>query len=152
MSGVFVYSVGTLDPEHEQRHDGWHRQQQALGREKGTSTRLSRLRQASTARKAKARAGNAAAVEVRLSRRRLKRMTKQVSRLENEVHQAMAVLDAYTGKLLSYRQLLRHPKHKKGWQISSANEFGHLANGSGAGSKARTQSNSFRKTKFRKII
>ena len=44
----------------------------------------------------------------------------------------MAVLDADTGKLLNYRQLLRHPKHKKGWQISSANEFGRLANGVGS--------------------
>jgi len=25
--------LGTLDPEREQRQDGWHRQQQALGRE-----------------------------------------------------------------------------------------------------------------------
>jgi len=47
----------------------------------GTSTRSSRLRQASTAQKAKARAGNAAAVEVRLSRRQLKHMTKQVRHL-----------------------------------------------------------------------
>ena len=43
----------------------------------------------------------------------------------------MAVLDADTGKLLNYRQLLRHPKYKKGWAISSANEFGRLANGVG---------------------
>ena len=43
----------------------------------------------------------------------------------------MAVLDAESGKMLNYRQLLRHPKHKRGWQISSANEFGRLANGVG---------------------
>ena len=43
----------------------------------------------------------------------------------------MAVLDTDTGKLLNYRQLLRHPKYKKGWRIWSANEFGRLANGVG---------------------
>ena len=43
----------------------------------------------------------------------------------------MAVMDAETGKLLKYRQLMNHPKHKKGWRISSANEFGRLANGVG---------------------
>jgi len=58
-------------------------------------------------------------------------MTKQVKHLENEVHQAMAVLDADTGKLLNYRQLLWHTKRKKYWQTSSANKVGRLANGVG---------------------
>ena len=30
-------------------------------------------------------------------------------KLENEVHQDMAVIDAYTGKLLNYKQLMRYP-------------------------------------------
>ena len=51
--------------------------------------------------------------------------------LENELHQAMAVMDAETGKLLKYKQLMRYLKHKKRWSVSSANEFGRLANGVG---------------------
>ena len=31
--------------------------------------------------------------------------------------------------MLNYRQSIQHPKYKKGWCISSANEFGQLANG-----------------------
>ena len=47
----------------------------------------------------------------------------------------MAVLDKTTGKILNYRQLMRHPTYKKDWQLSSANEFGRLANGFGGRSK-----------------
>ena len=43
----------------------------------------------------------------------------------------MAVMDAETGKLLNYKQLLNHPKYKGKWQILSANEFGRLAQGVG---------------------
>jgi hypothetical protein len=43
----------------------------------------------------------------------------------------MAVMDAYTGKLLNYRQLMRSVKHKQAWSLSSANKFGQLANGIG---------------------
>jgi hypothetical protein len=32
--------------------------------------------------------------------------------MENEIHQAMAVMDADTGKLLNYRQLMGSTKHK----------------------------------------
>jgi hypothetical protein len=49
--------------------------------------------------------------------------------LENEVHQALAVLDKETGKMLNYRQLMWHPTYKKDWKLSSANEFGRLVNG-----------------------
>ena len=48
-------------------------------------------------------------------------LTQRLNVVENEVHQAMAVLDAETGKLLNYRQLMRHPNYKKDWQISSTN-------------------------------
>ena len=51
--------------------------------------------------------------------------------MENEVHKALAVLDKSTGKLLNYRQLLRHPVYQGDWTISSANEFGRLAQGVG---------------------
>jgi len=77
-------------------------------------------------------------------------MTKQVMHLENEVHQAMAVLDADKGKLLNYRQLLRHSKHKKGWQISSANEFCHLANEVGGRIKGTNTIKFIRKNKVPK--
>ncbi len=44
---------------------------------------------------------------------------------------ANAVLDRDTGELLEYRQLLRSPKYQDDWNISSANEFGRLAQGVG---------------------
>ena len=51
--------------------------------------------------------------------------------LKNEEHEVMSVLDAETGKILNYCQLVRDPKYKKDWQLSSANEFGRLANSVG---------------------
>ena len=61
----------------------------------------------------------------------MSRVIDHIHELENEVHQAMAVMDAETGKLLNYKQLTRDPKYKKRWSVSSANEFGQLANGVG---------------------
>ena len=55
----------------------------------------------------------------------------------------MAVMDAETGKLLNYRQLMRDPKYKKNWSISSANEFGRLANGVGGRIKNPTNTIKF---------
>ena len=43
----------------------------------------------------------------------------------------MAVMDAETGKLLNYWHLRQNLKYKEGWNLSSANEFGRLANGVG---------------------
>jgi hypothetical protein len=43
----------------------------------------------------------------------------------------MAVMDADTGKLLNYRQLMRSKKYREAWSLSSANKFGRLANGIG---------------------
>ena len=54
-----------------------------------------------------------------------------IPQLENDVHQVLAVMDADTGNLLNYRQLMKDLKYKKNWSTSSANEFGRLANGSG---------------------
>ena len=45
---------------------------------------------------------------------------KQFTRMENKVHKVLAVMDKDTGKLLNYRQLLRHPKYKK-----SVEHIGH---------------------------
>ena len=58
-------------------------------------------------------------------------LAKQITRLENEVGQVMAVMDANSRKMLRYHQLIQHPKNKKGWYKSLANEFGQLANGVG---------------------
>ena len=40
-------------------------------------------------------------------------------------------MDKTSGKMLNYRQLMRHPDYKGPWSLSSANEFGRLANGVG---------------------
>ncbi len=56
-------------------------------------------------------------------------LTRCITPLENEVHHAMAVMDANTGKLLNYRQIMRSAKHRQTWSLSSANKFEQLANG-----------------------
>jgi hypothetical protein len=54
----------------------------------------------------------------------LVQLTRHITRLENEVHQAMAVMDKDTGKLLNYRQQMNSPKYKKAWSLTAANKFG----------------------------
>jgi hypothetical protein len=71
------------------------------------------------------------------------RLTRRITRLENKVHQAMAVMDKDTGKLLNYRQLMNSPKYKKAWSLSAANEFGWLANGIGGRIKNPTNTIEF---------
>ena len=66
-----------------------------------------------------------------------------MERLENEVHEALAVMDKDTGKMLNYRQLLRIPKYREIWSKSSANEFGRLANGVGGRIKNPTNTIKF---------
>ena len=44
---------------------------------------------------------------------------------------AFAVLDATSGEMLNYRQLIQRPEFKKEWSHSSANEFGRLFQGIG---------------------
>ena len=51
--------------------------------------------------------------------------------MENEVHKALAITEAVTGKVLNYRQLMQSQKHKETWSKSSANEFERLASGVG---------------------
>ena len=58
-----------------------------------------------------------------------RKLAKRLIRVENEVHQAMAVMDQATGKMLNYRQLLKDPKYRAEWLTSAANEFGRLAQG-----------------------
>jgi hypothetical protein len=55
-------------------------------------------------------------------------LTRHFTQLEDEVHQAIKVMDKDTGKLLNYRQLMNIPKFKKEWSLSAANKFGQLAN------------------------
>jgi hypothetical protein len=66
-----------------------------------------------------------------MQRGSLKQQIQALQRIHKDVEQAMAVLDKDTGQMLNYRQLLQHPKYKKQWSISSANEFGRLAQGVG---------------------
>ena len=68
---------------------------------------------------------------------------KIIAQLVNDVHKDLAVTDTDTGKLLSYRQLMRNPKYKKNWSISSANEFGRLENGVGGRIKNPTKTITF---------
>ena len=46
------------------------------------------------------------------NKRRLRTMLQRISRMEDEVYQAMAVMDTSTGKMLNYRQLRGDPKYK----------------------------------------
>jgi hypothetical protein len=55
-------------------------------------------------------------------------LTCKITQLENKVHQAMAVMDADTGKLLNYCLLMRSTKYQDAWSLSLANKFGRLAN------------------------
>ena len=97
------------------------------------STRVSRLHAPTVSTRNKKRREQAlTAMKIKSSRRRYaRRLTKKMDRLENEVQQALAVMDAESGKLLNYKQLIRSPKYKKAWSRSAANEFGRLANGVG---------------------
>jgi hypothetical protein len=58
-------------------------------------------------------------------------LLKQLRAFDMQLEEAMAVLDCNTGKMLNYCQLLRTPKFTQVWSKSSANEFGHLADGVG---------------------
>ena len=51
--------------------------------------------------------------------------------MENEVQQALVVMERDTGWLLNYRQLICNPKYKKAWNLLAANKFGRLAQGVG---------------------
>ncbi len=46
--------------------------------------------------------------------RNLRSARRQMQPIKNDVHKALAVMDKKSGKMLNYRQLLRHPDYKKG--------------------------------------
>jgi hypothetical protein len=73
----------------------------------------------------------------------LVRLTRCITRLENKVHLARAVMDKDTGKLLNYRQLMNSPKCKKAWSLSAANKFRRLTNGIGGHIKNPTNTSEF---------
>ena len=79
----------------------------------------------------KPRAALAAVNARRYSKSQLRQLTRRIARAENEAMEAMAVMDAATGKMMNYRQLMQSPSHKEVWSRSSANEFGRLAQGVG---------------------
>ena len=54
-----------------------------------------------------------------------------MNKIENDVYKALAVMDKSSGKMLNYRQLMRHPNYHKQWSLSSTDKFGRLANGVG---------------------
>ena len=100
-----------------------------------TRTRtISRLMQPTSSSRSKQRQANAIH-EVHSNKAKVKRT---IQKLEKQIEKAMAVLDEDTGNLLNYRQLLRHPKYQAQWKVSSANEFGRLANGVGGRIKKPT--------------
>ena len=44
-----------------------------------------------------------------------------MNRIENEVHQALVVMDTEAEKIINYYQLMKSPKYKKEWSTPSAN-------------------------------
>ena len=68
---------------------------------------------------------------------------QQFKQMERETEKALAVLDEESGKLLKYKQLMTHPKYKKDWQVSAADEFGRLAQGVGGRIKNPTDTFTF---------
>ena len=72
-----------------------------------------------------------------------RRLTRRVARLENEVQRALAVMGKQSGRMLNYRQLMQQRDYKHTWSISSANEFGRLANGIGGRIKNPTNTIEF---------
>ena len=82
------------------------------------------------------------------NRKQLRQTTRKFNNLEIEVHQAMAVMDEYTVRLLDYKKLMRYPKYKKKCSTSSVNEFGRLNNGVGGHIKNPTNTIKFIKKKY----
>ena len=108
------------------------------------SKRLSQLMRTTPAKSNKmTRKEHATAIEEHLNRKQLRQMTRRISNLESEVHQAMVVMDKETGRMLNYKQLMLYPKYKKYWITLSANEFGRLANGVGGRIKNTTNTINF---------
>ena len=65
--------------------------------------------------------------EARDIRSRLALRTHMELRPQVQRERIQLIRDDETGEYLNYRQLMRHPKHKKIWNTSSANEFGSFS-------------------------
>ena len=81
-----------------------------------TRNKKSRLTQPTVSSRIKTKIGHSEAVEAHNRRQIMRQMTKKVTKIENEVHQEMAVMDAEIGKVLNYRQLRRDLKYSKEWE------------------------------------
>ena len=77
------------------------------------------------------------------TKRHIRQLTNQIAQFENDVYQVLSVMDAETGKLLNYRQLMRNPKYNKNRSPSSVNEFGSRTNGVGTRIKNPTNTITF---------
>ena len=57
--------------------------------------------------------GNAAAIRTKgRPKCNMQRLSKRIKRMEKKVHKALAIMEAETGKVLNYRQLMQSQKHK----------------------------------------
>jgi hypothetical protein len=63
------------------------------------------------------------------NRARIPHQTHMQLRQQEQRELVQLIRDDDTGEYLNYRQLMRSPKHRRIWNISSANEFGRLAQG-----------------------
>ena len=48
----------------------------------------------------------------------IRQLTRRMQRVENDVQQEMSVMDKASGKMLNYRQLMRHPNYKGPWSLT----------------------------------
>jgi len=60
---------------------------------------------------------------------RIPQRNMHLRRTTRNTERAQSIHDKETDTYLKYRQLLKHPKYSKAWNISAANEFGRLAQG-----------------------
>jgi len=80
--------------------------------------RVTRLRQPTQSSLGKTRTRQANAVVTKPNWQRI------LNKVEQDIEQALVVMDHHSGKMMNYRQLRKHPKFNKAWTTSSANEFG----------------------------
>ncbi len=73
------------------------------------------------------------------TRARIPQRTTYIGRSTRSLERAQTIYDEETNTYLNYRQLMRHPKYKKIWATSSANEFGRRAYGTKDGRVKGTQ-------------
>ena len=77
--------------------------------------RVTRLRQPTQSSIRKTRQANAITTKTNWQR--------ILRKVERDEEQAMSVMDQDSGKMINYRQLIKHPKFNKEWKKSSANKF-----------------------------